>query len=245
MIDDTGIQKYEFNNDGDSIQRDILSCLLWQHNNAKNLTALLTKKAAWYASNYQDFWKNWFNNVFNLFTCNDFGLTVWSIILDLPIQIAEGTDAVNKPLFGLVGSSVQWAQGFGENFNNGNFSMRTGDDLTPQEKRFLLLLQFFKLNSRAAIPAINAYLSKIIYLLSDTGAFFAIDNFDMSMTYFFNFTPRVQLFNALLKYDVLPRPAAVSLQLKQPVTKAVFGFVPKGTQWSYNYGGNFYSSNLG
>ena len=64
---------------------NVLRSLLWQYNNAPNIQALLQDKQTFYNQAQEQFWQDWLTNVFNLETANEFGLAVWSIILDLPL----------------------------------------------------------------------------------------------------------------------------------------------------------------
>lgn len=71
----------------------LLNTVLWQYDNAEALKSLLTQKTAWINTNNAQFWKDWYDNVFNLQTANDFGLSVWGKILNFPRQITlkDGT----------------------------------------------------------------------------------------------------------------------------------------------------------
>ena len=64
---------------------DVLSALLWQDNESVNLIGLLKAKQAWYQENHCDFWNNWVVDVFDLNTANEFGLRVWSEILNISL----------------------------------------------------------------------------------------------------------------------------------------------------------------
>lgn len=72
---------------------DLLNNILWQYDNATALKSLLSQKSAWVNINNNEFWKEWYQNVFNLPTANDFGLSVWGKILNFPRQITlkDGT----------------------------------------------------------------------------------------------------------------------------------------------------------
>lgn len=61
--------------------------ILWQYDKATRLQKLITEKQKWYKQNVSDFIINFFNNVFNLKTANDFGLNIWGKILSFPRQI--------------------------------------------------------------------------------------------------------------------------------------------------------------
>src|SRR5271170_3537397 len=78
---------------------NLLQAILWQYNTAENLQSLLNQKQTWYDVNQEQFWTDWYNNVFNLQTCNDFGLAVWSYILNIPLFLQSDPD-VDRPLWG-------------------------------------------------------------------------------------------------------------------------------------------------
>lgn len=60
---------------------NLLQTLIWQYDNAPRLQSLLQKKQDWYHQNNTQFWMDWLDNVFNISTANDFGLTVWGLLL--------------------------------------------------------------------------------------------------------------------------------------------------------------------
>lgn len=65
---------------------DVMQALLWQYDTADALPAIIASKQKWYTDNQQFFWENWFINVFDLRTANDFGCSVWAIILGIPLD---------------------------------------------------------------------------------------------------------------------------------------------------------------
>lgn len=180
---------------------DLLRALLWQYNDAAAIQSLLTQKQEWWTENQTAFWENWYNDVFNLQTANDFGLAVWSFILNLPLFINI------LP----ITPKISW--GFGQyrkNFNNGNFARTQGGIvLTTEQKRLVLRLRYFQLITRGAAPEVNAFL-KIVFV--DYGDVYMLDGLDMSITYVFMFDPPSALLQALTDYDLLPRPAGVKLK---------------------------------
>jgi hypothetical protein len=66
---------------------DLQKTILWQYDKASKLRSLIDQKQAWYKINVTDFIANFFVNIFNLKTANDFGLSVWGRILNFPRQI--------------------------------------------------------------------------------------------------------------------------------------------------------------
>lgn len=200
------------------ISNNILKALLWRFNNALVLQSLITQKSEWYGEFYDQFWSSWYSDVFNLPTANAFGCAVWAIILNLPIQINNNPDPPDKPIFGFGPDVGSWEEGYGQNFYNANFSFGgTILDLTVAQRRFILQLRYFQLQSDCATPSINAFLPLIVNGVNEgSGTIYCVDNLDMTVTYVFTFTPDEQLIPALLIYDVLPRPAGVALNIVTP-----------------------------
>ena len=192
---------------------DLMKSLLWQHDNAEHLKSLIEQKQKWYNENHCGFWRDWYRDVFNLDTANSFGLSVWSRILNIPLQVQIDGSA-NKPAFGF-GVNHQ-------NFNNGNFARaRDGEQaLNEDQARLVLKLRYLQLISNGTVPQINEWLSD---LFSDLGRVFVVDNHDMTATYFFEFEPSAQLKFILEKYDILPRPAAVGINWQVQIRPS-FGF---------------------
>lgn len=192
---------------------DAVKALMWEHDNAEHLKSLVLLKQAWYEENQEQFWQQWVSDVFNIDTANSFGLAVWARILDIPLYVISDADQ-NKFAFGFGPSNA--------NFENGNFANRSANQLglTLEQRRLVIRLRYFQLTCRGAIPEINAFLADIF---SDVGKVYAIDNLDMTMTYFFQFQPSRQLLLVLDNYDLLPRPSGVKVNYQfQP--KASFGF---------------------
>jgi hypothetical protein len=147
-------------------------------------------------------------------TANDFGLSVWAVILNIPLTITSGT----------VPSANLWGFGpFRKNFNRGNFApSSSGIRLTTEQRRLVLRLRYFQLVTRGAIPEINAFLK---YVFASFGIVYALDGLNMSMDYVFTFQPPSQLRFVLETYDILPRPAGVGVSYTVLV-RDTFGFGP-------------------
>lgn len=202
---------------------DLLQAILWQYNDAERLQSLLTSKQAWYNVEYTGFWQTWYRDVFDLRTATDFGQAVWSIILGLPLTIEN----ISQP------SSRLW--GFGPenyNFERGNFAPSTvGVSLSTSERRILLQLRYFQLVTRGAVPEINRMLR---YVFGALGRAYVRDNYDMTMTYVFEFAPPPRLLFLLQFYDVLPRPAGVEINFTTTL-RDFWGFGPQNV--NFNRGG--------
>lgn len=226
---------------------DLLQALLWQYNEAPNLHALLQHKQEWYTVNQTEFWQDWFTDVFDLRTANDFGLAVWAIILNAR-QFVYQPPNLDRPIFGFgvpnTGFSDRFddrfseggPQSFYKNFNNGNFGTSSGEGingLTTEQSRLLLRLRYFSLVTRAAVPEINAFLSEVF---ADLGKVVVVDNYDMTCTYAFLFALPSTLIYVFNNFDVLPRPAGVALNITTTPRDKVFGF---GEHYANFNNGNF------
>jgi Protein of unknown function (DUF2612) len=183
---------------------DLRQALLWQHNNAPVLQSLIASKQAWYDANHTAFWSDWFTDVFDLRTCNLFGMCVWAIILGVPLPIILDPEYTKKRIFGFAPFSM--------NFYSSNFGSiaETVAPLTLEEQRLILQLRYFQLISRGTVLTINRFLLRIFGAL---GVSYVVDNHDMTMTYFFKFDMSGGLRYALSAYDLLPRPASVAVTI--------------------------------
>ncbi|CNI48651.1 DUF2612 domain-containing protein [Yersinia pekkanenii] len=68
---------------------DLLRNIIWQYDGTEEIQTLMQKKEEWYNKAHTDFWHNWFTDVFDLRTANDFGLSVWALILGVNLFIPE------------------------------------------------------------------------------------------------------------------------------------------------------------
>ncbi len=181
---------------------DLMQAILWQYNDAERLQGILQLKQDWYDKNQSEFWESWRVNVFDLNTADAFGLTVWSIILNLPIIVIVGETPTTKPTWGFGD--------YNKNFNNGNFSRSQGGavSLTIEQARTVLKLRYYQVTSRGTVTEINQFLKNVF---KEYGRAYVRDNLNMTITYVFNFQPSSQLKFVIEKYDVLPRPAGVGV----------------------------------
>lgn len=192
---------------------DLMEALLWQHNNAVRLNALSRAKNAWYQENSGDFWTAWVRDVFDLRTANLFGLRVWSIILDLPLNFAVPLNTSKAFGFGV----------YNANFNRRGFALTDNNAATVdlEDARLLLRLRYLQLICYPSIPEINRILRTVF---ADRGGAYAEDSLDMRYVVFvLGFPPGSSLAQLLFQYDVLPRPAGVGVRITIADAKK-FGF---------------------
>lgn len=195
-----------------SFSVDLLRAILWQYNDAARLQTLLTRKSEWYAEKHEAYWIDWTRDVFDLTTANEFGLSVWGIILNTPLS------------YGIPSSGARPVWGFGEfnqNFNNGNFGRDASGlaGLTFDQKRLVLRLRYFQLISDGTVPHINFVLREVF------GYGYVLDPENMTATYVFPTALPSAVMAVLEEFDLLPRPAGVDITILIDPTN-VFGFDP-------------------
>ncbi len=191
---------------------DLLKSLLWQYNDALRLQKIIELKQLWYDTNQSQFWSDWERDVFNLDTANNFGLTVWSIILGIALNTTEEAQPDTWPTWGF-GT-------YNQNFTRGNFRRQSSGtiNLTEAQKRIVLKLRYFQLITKGAVPEINAFLARVF-----EDPVYVLDGLDMTAEYVFTSAPSSQLQFVLQKFDVLPRPAGV--EVNYVITpQTAFGF---------------------
>jgi hypothetical protein len=190
------IQEFDF-------ATNLPEALLWQFDDATRLKTLISEKQAWYDRAQRDFWTDWYRDVFDLRTANDFGLSVWSIILNFPL-VANATPSEDRPVFG-----------FGEenlNFYESNFGRDSGGaiSLDTEQKRLILQLRYFQLITTGCVPEINEFMK---HIFGNEGTVYVLDGLDMTAEYVFHFFPNSRILFVLENFDVLPRPAGVRLRV--------------------------------
>ena len=179
---------------------NLLRAILWQYEGAENLRQIVEAEQAWFDGAQVEFWESWIRDVFNFNTANDFGLAVWSRILDIDLGV-DVSASPDGPCFG-------FGQ-YNENFENGNFSRVRGGtvSLTTDQKRLVIRLRYAQLTTRPTVPNINRILSDVFADFG--GSAYVTDNQDMTIDYQFNFLIPSSLRFILEKYDLLLRPSTV------------------------------------
>lgn len=181
---------------------DLMRSILWQYESAPGMVQLARSDQAFIDSHNGKFWADWQRDVFDLTTANDFGLSVWSRILDYPITLAS-QKRTSGAIFGFGANH--------KNFELGNFGVGQDEEtlLGTDEARALLMLRWFKLTMRPTIPNINQALE----IVFGPGQVFVVDSYDMTYaSYIFLHEPNHKLRDLLNRTDALPRPSTVGSQ---------------------------------
>lgn len=180
---------------------NIMTAIDWQRGNAESLNKLLSLKQAWYKKNHCDFWNDWVVDVFDLRTANEFGISVWSLLLDVPLFDSSQESRVGYPAI-YFGNTRK-------NFGRGNFGVNASEiaGLTVDQKRVMLQLKAIIINTRSSAYEIN----KKLYYTFGEQAIYAIDNLDMTYTYVINDETILSCLTTIQSYDLLPRPCGVEV----------------------------------
>lgn len=207
---------------------DLLQAILWQYENADKLKSLAHFKADYFHQSTVLFWQNWYRDIFNIDTANDFGLAVWARILDVPLGIDISPSEKTKIGFG-----------FGKKKANFNANFRRNTDytlsLTLDQKRMLIRMRYFNLTQSPTVTNINQFLKRFFW--RGESKVFVLDPFDMTyMYYVFNFNPDERLRLLLENFDLMPRPSGVGVKYRI-ITKKAFSYG--------SYHKNFLKSNFG
>lgn len=184
------------------LHADLLAAILWQYDSSPAIVSLARAKQAFYDSAVSGFWSDWYRDVFNIDTANDFGLAVWGRILDIPLDVIVPPSPSEENSFGFAPN--------GENFNNGNFGRwREGNvTLTRRQKRIVVRLRYFGLTHSPTMDNINTFLRE--YFWEGNSRVFVSDPLNMEfVVYTFGSDPGTELRFILEKYDLLPRPSTV------------------------------------
>lgn len=205
---------------------NLLRAMLWQYNDAPRLESLIAQKEAWFTTENQGFWDDWMRDVFDLRTANNFGLSVWTIILDMPLSPVPTPDP----------SEVRVIWGFAtddENYTNGNFEGISGFPLDTEQVRLILRLRYFQLVTRGTVPEVNTFLND---LFLDLGPVYVVDGLGMNARYVFGFELSPDLQAVFTAFDLLPRPAGVQVD---------YVVIPDATTWGFGrYRLNFNNGNF-
>ena len=206
------VEEFDFNIDS-------LQVLLWQYNDALNIQSLIEKKQTWTNINVSQFINDWYTNVFNLETANDFGLQVWAIILGVKFSVLSQTPTL---VFGFEG---------GQNFLNGSFFPSVDNILTTEQKRTILRFRYLELTTNANLDKLQSAVSNIL-----PGSK-VLDGLDMSLLITYPTYPDSQTIYIIQNFDIFPRPAGVKIGYVFNYSHWI-GFNNSGSNFNYaNFGG--------
>lgn len=202
---------------------DLKNALLWRHNDAEKLQALIANKQEFYDKFVTDFFAGWYRDVFNLDTANDFGLTVWGIILEFPVSVNDTPSHADNSAFGFG----EFRKNFGSQFAPADETL----NLTTEIARIVLKLRFYNLVTRATVPECTAIVKEVF---KDYGDCYCLDGLNMTIRYVFNFDLPSGIRQIFNDFDLLPRPNSVdAVYIDSPNSRFGFG------EFRKNFGSRF------
>ncbi len=211
---------------------NLLSALDWQRSAADIAKQFIQNEQNWLEKNHCEFWQNWQKDVFTLSTANDFGLAVWSIILDEDVFGFQGPAPDDYPSWGFGPDD--------ENFFDGSFANEdnTTYEFTTEQKRILLQLKAFKVLAMGGpIIQTNTAMANIF----GNGVILAFDNFDMTYVYQLLDSNISNFIIEINKRDLLPRPIGIEVSEIRIITVDTFGFAELDENFN---NGNFFAGAL-
>ena len=75
-------------------QQDLSKIILWQYDDAEKFKQIVDNEQTFMDENVTQFWEDFNTNVFNLATCNTFGLELWGRLLGVarPTYLQDGVE---------------------------------------------------------------------------------------------------------------------------------------------------------
>lgn len=172
------------------------------------------------ATNLDDFTEEFISRVWDLTTCETFGLDVWGKIVGIGRYI---TAPIENNSFGFDeadGGDQIYPTPFNDSPFYGGVQETTNVRLGDDAYRTLIFCKAFSNISIATIPDINKFLKILFY---QRGRAYCVNyrNMTIGMTFEFQLAPYEE--SILTNYDVAPIPSGVLLNINQIVTP-YFGF---------------------
>jgi hypothetical protein len=198
---------------------DLTQVILWQYSNNPQMVGLINNKQAWFNTNVNQFWNDWYRDVYNLETANDFGLGIWAIIMGMRFSAPV---IIPNAFFGFNSNATNFQAGFYPSFKV---------NLTTEQKRLILQLRVAYLTSNSTIDNIAAEIRRLIPDM------LILDGLNMTivLTYPVPIPSLVApILNTFFK-DIIPIPAGVKV-IQRINYSAWFGFGGSGGQ-NFNNGG--------
>lgn len=211
---------------------NLLTALDWQRSAADVAQKFIRNEQDWLEKNHCKFWEDWQKNVFTLDTANDFGLSVWSIILDEPIYGESKKSPDDYPDWGFSTTA--------ENFFDGSFAVDSdySYEFTTEENRIMLKLKAFKVLAMGGpVRQTNTAMKNIF----GENVIVAFDKLDMSYIYQLNDKTIINFIREIQKRDLLPRPIGIEIDSIIVFNPGTWGFAEGDENF---FDGNFYDGTI-
>ena len=147
--------------------------ILWQYDNAPNFNALIAFKQNFYDDAVSDFWERWIDDVLNIQTANEFGLTLWGFLLNLERPLSTNADGELVPIptasYRLLLNAKLYKNSHAPTFSNVNTFIRQIFFNHPDNKSYVqdnlnmsitYILDFFPTAEEEIVLQLNDFLPR-------------------------------------------------------------------------------------
>lgn len=172
------------------------------------------------AINLDDFTSEFIEKVWDLTTCETFGLDMWGKIVGVSRYINAPIDSSSFGFYEADDASPEYPTPFNESPFYGGAQETTNVRLADDAYRTLIFCKAFTNISIATIPEINRFLKILFY---KRGRAYCVNYRDMTIGLTFEFELAPYEESILTNYDVVPVPSGVLVNIRQ-VVSPYFGF---------------------
>ncbi|EMR9403188.1 DUF2612 domain-containing protein [Escherichia coli] len=172
------------------------------------------------AVSLDDFTDEFIAKVWDLTTCETFGLDIWGKIVGVSRYITAPIESSSFGFSEADDSDPDYPTPFNESPFFGGTQETTNVRLENDAYRTLIFCKAFTNISIATIPEINRFLKMLFY---DRGRAYCVNYRDMTMGITFEFELAPYEVSILTNHDVTPIPSGVLLNINQVVSQ-YFGF---------------------
>lgn len=174
------------------------------------------------AVSLDDFTDEFISSVWDLTTCETFGLDIWGKIVGVSRYITAPIESSSFGFSEADDSDPDYPTPFNDAPFFGGVQETTNVRLSDDAYRTLIFCKAFTNISIATIPEINRFLRILFY---QRGRAYCVNYRDMTMGMTFEFELAPYEESILTNYDVTPIPSGVLLNINQ-IISPYFGFAP-------------------
>lgn len=213
--------------------------LLSQYANSPTITALITDFNEWIDPTID--LNNFYSNIFNVLTCDDYGLDCWGKIVNVSryVQITQSpVDLGFKEAYTVL-TATTGAQPFGQAPMYDGLVSTLNFRLATEVYRKLILVKAMTNITNCTVPSLNKLLN---YLFAGEGRCYVVDTGSMQLRYVFEFNLTASELSIMLYSGAIPRPAGVQASVMQITPSQTFGFNGQGQPFG---SGVFFNPTIG
>ncbi|ELX9600397.1 DUF2612 domain-containing protein [Escherichia coli] len=192
--------------------------ILTQYSASKKLLSIIDTFNQ--AVSLDDFTEEFIKKVWDLTTCETFGLDMWGKIVGISRYIVAPIDSDSFGFSEADDGSTDYPAPFDNSPFYGGIQETTNVRLGDDAYRTLIICKAFTNISVATIPDINKFLKILFY---QRGRAYCVNHRDMTIGINFEFSLAPYEESILTNYDVTPVPSGVQVNIKQ-IVSPYFGF---------------------